>query len=315
MFEATFKVPIGNIYNIKSALEGLLKASGFIILEKSRLFQDGHLELVAVDKDKASMLRYKNDPKASYKKEAQRAGLELNAFPAHQGYYLYLTVRPYMELMDAPEVPGITSDEVEQRTDQALCSDVFEAFLPKLAKSLGMKLISRKGPQDVPKKKQEEEVTVCWDSDFVISREPTKKKAGCSTFTAKQEEFLSDMERMRALGGKEKEMRSDQQFRAFVLDLGEGLDSLGRAMKDPTLSEQQAEGMNLVMKQFLAMLKKYNVNIIRPKPGTKFDPSRHDAIRAVPAKGMPSGAVLEVVNTGFEYKGSVIKPAQVVTAK
>ena len=57
------------------------------------------------------------------------------------------------------------------------------------------------------------------------------------------------------------------------------------------------------------------MRIIRPKPGTEFDPTRHDAIRAVAAKGMPSGAVLEVVNTGFEYKGSVIKPAQVVTVK
>lgn len=313
MYEATFKVPISNIYNIKSALEGLLRGSGFVLLEKSRLFPDGHLELIAVDKDRTSMLRYKDDPRASYKKEAQRAGLELNAFPARQGFYLYLTVRPYMELMDAPEVPGITSDEIEQKTDQLLCEDVFNAFLPKLAKSLGMKLLTRTGPQDQPKKAEKEDA-VAWDSDFVITQKP-KGKAGGAIYTAKQEELLSDMERMRALGEKEKEMRSDQFFKAFILDLGESLDSLGRASKDQSLTEQQAEGMSLIMKQFLAMLKKYEVRMIRPKPGTEFDPSRHDAIRAMPAKGMPSGAVLEVVNTGFEYKGAVIKPAQVVTVK
>lgn len=318
MFEAVLKIQLKDPYKVKLKLENAIKKAGYILIPKTGQFPDGHIEIVGVDKHRSEMVKFKNDPKARWKKEAQRAGLELNAFPASKGFYIYLTVRPYMELMDAPEIPGITADDIEQKTDIELCRDVFKSFLPKLGKYMDAKLISKTGPKrsgeeqsKTARKKKEPEFVV-------LQKDPGGEKAlkqEIANITMKYDELMKDMERMRALGQKEKDACSNQKFTSFVMDISEVLDNLERASSDPNMDPEHIKGLGMVSKQFISVLENYQVNPIVPKKGVEFDPNYHESIKAKKTKKYPPDTILEVVRKGFIFQGHVLRPALVVVSK
>jgi molecular chaperone GrpE len=308
---------------VKKRVLDLIEKSDYITLPWAGPFPDGHLEIVAVDKKKTDMLKYKLDPKAKYKMEAQRAGLEINVFQASKGFYLYLTIRPYMELMDAPEIPGITADDIEQRTDEMLCREVFKSFLPKLADRLDAKIISKQVP--IASKTRRKQVTMkrgkgVHEPDFVVvspgkgTEALEKAKAEAVECRMKYNELMEEMERMRVLGRKEKEIRADQYFSAFILDMGEVVDNLDRALADPTLGSEHAKGLEMIRRQFLDTIMKYNVELVDPEPGEEFDPRMHEGLSTKKESGFSKDTIVEVIRKGYVYRGSVIRPAQVITA-
>ena len=324
MFEATLHVPMEKYGTIKKRVNDLIEKEKYITLPWAGPFPDGHLEIVAVDKKKKDMLKYKLDPKAKFKKEAQRAGLEINVFQASQGFYLYLTIRPYMELMDAPEIPGITADEVEQRTDEELCRDVFKSFLPKIADRLDAKIISKQVP--IASKTRRKQVKMkrgkgVHEPDFVVvssgkdDGELDMVKDKAVQLQMKYDELVEEMEKMRVLGRKEKENRADQYFSSFIMDMGAVVDNLDRAQSDPTLGPEHAKGLDMITRQFLDTIMKYNVELIEPEPGEEFDPRKHEALGTKADKKFEQDTIVEVVGKGYIYKDNVIRPAQVITAK
>jgi len=263
LFEATLHLSQENSDVVKQQILALVKESGYVTLPDTGPFKDGHMEIVAVDKKKTDMLKYKLDPKAKFKKEAQRAGLEMNVFPSSRGFYLYLTIRPYMELMDAPEIPGVTADEIEQKTDEMLCGDVFKSFLPKLRTKLDAEIISKQVP--IASKARKKKVKMkkgkgSYEPEFVIvgggadAEELAEARDEVVECKMKFDELNKEMERMRILGKKEKERCADQYFSAFVLDMGEVVDNLERALNDPTLGEEHAKGLDMIRRQFHSTL-------------------------------------------------------------
>jgi molecular chaperone GrpE len=49
--------------------------------------------------------------------------------------------------------------------------------------------------------------------------------------------------------------------------------------------------------------------------GKPFDPERHEAVVAVEQEGAEPGTVVDVVRTGYELRGRVLRPAMVKVAK
>jgi molecular chaperone GrpE len=49
--------------------------------------------------------------------------------------------------------------------------------------------------------------------------------------------------------------------------------------------------------------------------GKPFDPERHEAVVAVEQEGVEPGTVVDVVRTGYELRGRVLRPAMVKVAK
>ncbi len=324
MFEATLHIPMEKSGTVKRRILELVGQSGFTQLPERGPFKDGHLEIVAVDKKKTDMLKFKLDPKAKLKTEAQRAGIELNVFPASKGFYLYLTVRPYMELRDAPEIPGVTADEVEQRTDEKLCRQVFISFLPKLEDALDAEIVAKHMPVASKTRKKTLKVkrsTDAYEPDFeIILDEKNELRIASAKEEAvecriKYEELNKEMEMMRMVGQKEKERCADQYFSAFVLDMGEVVDNLERALADPTLGPDHAKGLDMIRRQFLSTLENYNVVLIDPRPGEEYDVHKHEGLSTRKDDKFPQDSVVEVIRKGYSYKGSVIRPAQVITAK
>jgi len=60
-------------------------------------------------------------------------------------------------------------------------------------------------------------------------------------------------------------------------------------------------------------LKRNGIESIDPK-GEKFDPNRHEALSTMPAEGVESGTVVEVMQKGYVLNEQVIRPARVVVS-
>jgi molecular chaperone GrpE len=108
----------------------------------------------------------------------------------------------------------------------------------------------------------------------------------------------------------------------FARDLLGVADNLQRAMQhaprdaeDP-LVKNLAIGLEMTEKELLAAFERNGLKRIDPERGAKFDPHQHQAVMEQPADDVPGGSVLQVLQSGYDLFGRVIRPAMVaVSAK
>lgn len=73
-------------------------------------------------------------------------------------------------------------------------------------------------------------------------------------------------------------------------------------------------GMQIVHDQWLAMLKQQEVEEIAPKPGTPFDPTRHEAIMQMDSP-YKTPSVVQLLQKGYTLHDRTLRPAQVAVSK
>jgi len=73
-------------------------------------------------------------------------------------------------------------------------------------------------------------------------------------------------------------------------------------------------GMQIVHDQWLAMLKQQQVEEIAPKPGTPFDPSRHEALMQQDSP-YKTPSVVQLLQKGYSLHDRTLRPAQVAVSK
>ena len=108
----------------------------------------------------------------------------------------------------------------------------------------------------------------------------------------------------------------------FAKDLLGVADNLQRAMQhapkdsqDP-LVKNLAIGLEMTEKELIAAFERNGLKRLDPERGAKFDPHQHQAVMEQPADDLPGGAVLQVLQSGYELFGRIVRPAMVaVTAK
>lgn len=111
---------------------------------------------------------------------------------------------------------------------------------------------------------------------------------------------------------------------ALILKIVPVLDNFRRAFKqlpkdleqnDPASSAGRwVEGVKQVEKQLEEILKEEGIEKIQTK-GTKFDPTLHEAITHEEHPQLPSGHIIEEIESGYLLAGKVIKPAKVRVSK
>ncbi len=97
------------------------------------------------------------------------------------------------------------------------------------------------------------------------------------------------------------------------------VDNFERALKQKKSDEIPAElqawfaGIILIDKD----LQKYftSIGLQEIKEVTEFDPQLHEAVMTVQSSDIPSGNIVEVLQKGYRFKDSVIRPAQVSIAQ
>jgi molecular chaperone GrpE len=118
----------------------------------------------------------------------------------------------------------------------------------------------------------------------------------------------------------EKELiRSKVLAQASILtDLVEIIDDFDRAFVDLAKQTEREKdgyyrGFELIYKAFSKLLTKYGVEEITEN--SIFDPELHEAVMQVVQENSTSGAIVEVLQKGYRYKGAVLRPAKVSVAQ
>ncbi|MFL2840628.1 MAG: nucleotide exchange factor GrpE [Pseudohongiellaceae bacterium] len=105
----------------------------------------------------------------------------------------------------------------------------------------------------------------------------------------------------------------------FSIELLSVMDNIERALDvvvDPKEESVKGlcEGIELTIKEFLAVLNKFSIEQIDPE-GEPFDPQSHQAMSMVENPDVESNTVITVVQKGYSLNGRVIRPAMVMVSK
>ncbi len=106
-----------------------------------------------------------------------------------------------------------------------------------------------------------------------------------------------------------------EKFAAELLPVQDSLElavhSADQADIDPQSLKQ---GQEATLKLLTKALEKLGITPILPL-GEPFDPARHEAMLAQESATAAAGTVLQVVQTGYELNGRLLRPARVIVAK
>ncbi len=126
----------------------------------------------------------------------------------------------------------------------------------------------------------------------------------------------TEMDAARKRAQRDQEKQIDLKVSQALRDILPVVDNLDRSVKAAAEDKSSlAEGVRLVSRQFQEALQRQGLEKIVAK-GEPFNPEFHEALTtlSVPDPAMDQ-VVLEEVQTGYRYKGSLLRPAQVVVGK
>ena len=124
---------------------------------------------------------------------------------------------------------------------------------------------------------------------------------------------LADFENFRRRA--ERDRSEYVQFAAMemVRDLIPILDDFRRAVKVETADKEYAKGIELIDQRLFETLKKAGLEPIEAA-GKPFDPNLHQAVDRVQSEELPDQTVLEEYQSGYNFKGKLLRPAMVKVA-
>ena len=96
----------------------------------------------------------------------------------------------------------------------------------------------------------------------------------------------------------------------IALGLLEVIDNFERALDHESTDKAYAEGMELILKQLIEVLKKSGIEEIKTL-GEEFDPNFHNAVMMEDNPDFESGKVTEVLQKGYTLNSKVIRPSMV----
>ncbi len=127
---------------------------------------------------------------------------------------------------------------------------------------------------------------------------------------------LADAENIRKRG--ERDRREAEQYGGSKLarDLLPVYDNLKRALDSATADQREAakaliEGVELTMRELVAVLGRHGVQTVAPQVGDAFDPQMHEAMFEAPVPGTRAGDIIQVMTEGFKLHERLLRPAQV----
>ncbi|WP_275581938.1 nucleotide exchange factor GrpE [Brevibacillus fulvus] len=124
---------------------------------------------------------------------------------------------------------------------------------------------------------------------------------------------LADMENLRKRVRREQEDLQKYASLKVIEELLPALDNFERALnvdKETVTVESLLQGVNMVYRQMVQVFEKEGLTPIETA-GKPFDPNLHQAVMQVEDTNLPSGAIVEELQKGYQFKDRVIRPAMV----
>lgn len=132
---------------------------------------------------------------------------------------------------------------------------------------------------------------------------------------------LADMENLRRRTEREVADARTYAVTNFARDMLTVADNVRRALEAVPAEAERGEtlkalidGIELTERDLLKTLERNGVKRLDPE-GSKFDPNMHQAMFEIPNAEVPTGTVLQVVQTGYAIGERVLRPALVGVAK
>ena len=129
---------------------------------------------------------------------------------------------------------------------------------------------------------------------------------------------VAELDNVRKRAQRDIEAANRYGLERFAAELLPVQDSLELAIRSADQREGDLsslkQGQEATLKLLAKALDKLGVTPIRPL-GEPFDPARHEAMLAQESATAAPDTVLQVVQTGFELNGRLLRPARVIVAK
>jgi molecular chaperone GrpE len=129
---------------------------------------------------------------------------------------------------------------------------------------------------------------------------------------------VAESQNMRKRLEAEKEQAVQYANQTLIRALIPTIDNFERALAvDPAKTDAATvlKGLQLVHDQMMKELEKQNIEVIDPKPGTQFDPTRHEALMQKEDPKLKPGQVAQALTKGYALKGRTLRPASVMIVK
>jgi molecular chaperone GrpE len=132
--------------------------------------------------------------------------------------------------------------------------------------------------------------------------------------------YAAEAENIRRRAEREANDARAYAIQKFARDLLGVADNLARALAaQPADTGDSAVknfvvGVEMTEKELQGAFDRNGLKKIDPAKGEKFDPHKHQAMMEQPAADVPPGAVIQVLQAGYELLGRLVRPAMVVVA-
>ncbi len=161
--------------------------------------------------------------------------------------------------------------------------------------------------------------------DLNIETESEEQKVAQKEETQNEaEKYLSQLRRVQAEFLNYKR-RTEQRMRDYedtvtsnvlsrLLPVIDDFDIYFQHHKDEYTEDARSDGIQLIYNKLLVVLKEMGLEPIEAE-GHPFEPELHEAVLTEETEEVDEGTVLKVWQKGFLFKGRLLRPAKVVTAK
>ena len=128
--------------------------------------------------------------------------------------------------------------------------------------------------------------------------------------------LAAEMENVRKRAARDMEQAQRFALERFAGELLAVADSLEMAASTAANADAAtlAAGQEATLRLLQSTFGKFAIQRIDPQ-GQPFDPERHEAMAMQPSDTAGPGSVLQVVQTGYELNGRLLRPARVIVAR
>ena len=131
---------------------------------------------------------------------------------------------------------------------------------------------------------------------------------------------LAEAENTRRRAEREVNDARAYAIQKFARDLLDAADSLARAVQHAPKAAEDPQvkslilGVEMTEKALQTAFERNGLKRIEPAVGEKFDPHQHQAVMEHTSSEVPPGSVVQVLQTGYDLFGRIVRPAMVVVA-
>ena len=179
-------------------------------------------------------------------------------------------------------------------------------------------------PEEAVTERADEDQEPAEEADGADEAEEDAIAADLARARAEAESYLDDLRRLQADFDnyrkrtlREQTARTASASQALVARLLPVLDNFELAVSAAEQSrdfDRMLKGVEMVLGALREVLEGEGLVKIEAE-GKPFDPERHEAVIAVEQEGSEPGMVVDIVRTGYELGGKVLRPAMVKVAK